>query len=223
LTQKKTVNAEICIWKALTEKRKTRDLEKAAREIAKKEYGLELTHNKFHDGMKNLKKEKLVIFDEGDYTSKMYQINPEASDTKVQLLELVAAEYAIIKRIRKEANDFEARLKDFASESVENKKLTQLIVNNRKKLLLARIKWLTLIQNEGDCPKFIENEITVQKEHAEKVLKKIHDTLKKLDDRLAAQSSASLWNGSEREMGKIANEHTKLMEQLKIVMDKSSN
>ncbi len=86
MTGKTIVNVEICIWKALPAKIKTRDLEREARLIAKNEYDVMLSHNKFHVGMNNLKKENLVSYEEGDDKSKYYLTNPKASKNKIKLL-----------------------------------------------------------------------------------------------------------------------------------------
>ncbi len=231
MAQKKNVNAEFCIWKVLTEKRITKNLEKAAREYAKTEYDLDLTHNRFSDGMKNLKQANLVIFEQSDYSSKVFQVNPKASPSVIQILEMIGEEFRVIKRIRKETEGFEVTMKDFEAGSVETLKMTQMFVTNRKKMLLARIKWYTLIQQEGECPKFLEDEITVQKEAAEKLLKRIHSALKKLDPRLATLSSVSLWKDSEKEIAEIVDEHAKIIkeyerreqEALKKLKDKSIN
>lgn len=213
MTGKTIVNVEICIWKALPAKIKTRDLEREARLIAKNEYDVMLSHNKFHVGMNNLKKENLVSYEEGDDKSKYYLINPKASKNKIKLLELVSDEYRVIKTIRNEARDMEIELKISEEESDEDKKRIQLMINNRKKMLLARLNWLTLIETEGDCPAFLKNDIAIQKDHAVIALREIHEALKKMDERLASQSSATLWSIALKEIEKIDEEHKKLLDE----------
>ena len=119
----------------------------------------------------------------------------------------------VIKTIRQEARDMGIELKISEEESVEDKKRIQLMINNRKKMLLARLNWLTLIETEGDCPAFLKNDIAIQKDHAVIALREIHEALKKMDERLASQSSATLWSIALKEIEKIDEEHQKMLDE----------
>lgn len=212
MTEKVNVSSEVCIWKALKENRTVSDLEKATVKIAKQEYGVSIVHRKFQNGFENLEKSGMIVFTKPDKRSKIYQRNQKAAKRDVQLLEMIGDEYRVIRNIREQNEQFEAKLEEFQALNDEDKKLTQLAVTNKKEMLLVRIKWLTLIQCEGDCPKFLESEIATQKDHAVVLLTAIHRNLKKLDKRLAAESSAKIWKISIKEINKIADEYEKLDE-----------